>query len=270
MAGTHHGEAVFVTGAGSGIGRALCLAFASRGAHVTATDVDGEALAQTRLLAGRDARIEKRVLDVRDAADFQRAVEEAWAVAPIDVFVNNAGVGVGGELLHLSLEDWRRVLDVNLHGVIHGVQAVYGKMAARHQGKIVNVASIAGLVPTPLLVPYATSKHAVVGLSLSLRAEAVGHGVQVNVACPQAVDTPIWHSSTLKGKAVRTFANNLRKMSVNACAARILSGIDDDEPVILVGTEAHALALLQRVAPGVASAIGRLVARAARKVATTA
>jgi NADP-dependent 3-hydroxy acid dehydrogenase YdfG len=98
--------------------------------------------------------------------------------------INNAGIAVGGATDALELADWRRVLDVNLAGVIHGVHAVYPRMVRRRAGHIVNLASVAGLAPYPLALPYTTSKHAVVGLSQALRAEAARHGVRVSVACP--------------------------------------------------------------------------------------
>ena len=88
-------------------------------------------------------------------------------------------------------QHWDRIIDINIRGVIHGVHAVYPGMVARGSGHIINTASVAGLAPAPLLVPYATTKHAVVGLSISLRAEAAAYGVKVSVLCPSAIETPI-------------------------------------------------------------------------------
>jgi len=105
------------------------------------------------------------------------------------VMVNNAGIGVGGEASELTLAHWERVIDVNLRGVIHGVHAAYPVMIAQRSGHIVNTASLAGLMPSPWLTPYAMTKHAVVGLTLSLRAKAAAHGVRVTAVCPGVVDT---------------------------------------------------------------------------------
>ncbi len=129
---------------------------------------------------------------MRDAvAALQRYCD---AIGDLDYQFNNAGIGVGGELFDLTVAHWDRIIDINLRGVVHGVQAAYPKMVARGRGHIINTASVAGLVPTPLLTPYATTKHAVVGLSTSLRAEAAIYGVRVSALCPAAIETPILDS----------------------------------------------------------------------------
>jgi NAD(P)-dependent dehydrogenase (short-subunit alcohol dehydrogenase family) len=115
----------------------------------------------------------------------------AAAHGRLDILINNAGTAVVGEAQDLRLEHWRRVLDVNLDGVVNGVFAAYPGMVRRGGGHIVNVASLAGLIPSPLFTAYAASKSAVVGLSLSLRAEAATHGVGVTVVCPGVIETPL-------------------------------------------------------------------------------
>ena len=104
---------------------------------------------------------------------------------------NNAGIGIGGEVVDMTLAHFDRAVDVNLRGVVHGVLAAYRVMTRQGRGHIVNTASLAGLVPAPGITPYSMTKHAVVGLSLSLRAEAAKHGVRVSVICPGVIDTPI-------------------------------------------------------------------------------
>ena len=98
---------------------------------------------------------------------------------------------MGGPTHGFSADHWERIVDVNFHGVVHGIRAVYPSMIERGRGQIVNVASAAGLVAPPFVAAYAMTKHAVVGLSTALRAEAALHGVRVNVLCPGAVETPI-------------------------------------------------------------------------------
>lgn len=189
-ASTNAGRTALVTGAGSGIGRALACELARRGYLVHATDIDGERAARTAALAGAGAR--SGLLDVRDAAAFAACV--AGIVAEhgrLDMLVNNAGIPISGEVQDLSLAHWDRAIDINLRGVVHGVAAAYPDMRRRGSGTIVNVASIAGLSPGALGVPYATTKHAVVGLSRSLRLEAERYGVRVSALCPGAVETPI-------------------------------------------------------------------------------
>jgi len=183
-----------VTGAASGIGRALAGALVTRGDTVVVVDIDG---AGAERAAGELARrgpgtATPAVVDVRDAGTVQALVDQVRdRHGRLDVMVNNAGIGVGGEASELTLAHWERVIDVNLRGVVHGVHAAYPVMIAQRSGHIVNTASLAGLVPSPWLTPYAMTKHAVVGLSLSLRAEAAAHGVRVTAVCPGVVDTPM-------------------------------------------------------------------------------
>jgi NAD(P)-dependent dehydrogenase (short-subunit alcohol dehydrogenase family) len=118
-------------------------------------------------------------------------VQRADGERPLDLMVNNAGIAVGGGAEEITEVHWARLLEVNLWGVIHGVSAAYPLMQARGQGHILNVASLAGLVPAPGLTMYATSKSAVVGLTLALRGEAARHGVNVSALCPGWVDTPM-------------------------------------------------------------------------------
>lgn len=179
-----------VTGGASGIGRALTTELIHRGARVVVADVNAAAAGELARSLGERASSVR--LDVRDAAAFHSVIADAvLQFGRMDLLVNNAGIGVAGDAHRFHLEHWQRVLDINLHGVIHGIQAVYPRMVAQGSGQIVNVASLAGLGPAPFLLPYATSKAAVVGLSRTLRIEAAAHGVKVNVVCPSAIDTPL-------------------------------------------------------------------------------
>jgi NAD(P)-dependent dehydrogenase (short-subunit alcohol dehydrogenase family) len=188
------GKVAIVTGAASGIGRALSAALARRGATVVLADIDGagaEAAADS-LAAGPPGRASGVALDVTDAEAVAGLVERtATDHGHLDLLFNNAGVAMAGAAEDLSLAHWNRALDVNLRGVVHGVVAAYPLMVRQGRGHIVNTASLAGLVPSPVLTPYGMTKHAVVGLSTSLRMEAVAHGVRVSVVCPGVIDTPI-------------------------------------------------------------------------------
>jgi len=191
---TFSGKVAIVTGAASGIGKALAGALVRRGASVVLADVDesGLKLAADALEAGPPGRVSASVLDVTDAEAFAALVERVAADhGRLDLLFNNAGIGMAGPVQELTVSHWDRVIDVNLRGVVHGVAAAYPLMVRQGGGHIVNTASLAGLIPGPLLTPYATTKHAVVGLSTSLRGEAVGHGVRVSVVCPGVIDTPL-------------------------------------------------------------------------------
>jgi len=109
----------------------------------------------------------------------------------LDYLFNNAGIAATGDAAHYTLESWRKVVEVNVMGVVHGAQAAYPAILRQGFGHIVNIASTAGLLPTPSLVSYAASKHAVVGLSRALRAEAQSRGVRVSVVCPGVIRTPM-------------------------------------------------------------------------------
>jgi len=169
------GRIAIVTGAASGIGQALAGALVARGDTVVVADVDkdgAERIAGDLSERGPGAAT-AAVVDVRDADAVQALVDQTRdRHGRLDLMVNNAGIAVGGDCRELLLAHWDRVIDVNLRGVVHGVQAAYPVMVEQGSGHIVNTASLAGLLPSPGATPYAMAKHGVVGLSLSLRAEA--------------------------------------------------------------------------------------------------
>src|SRR6202047_2109688 len=167
------GKQAIVTGAGSGIGAALCRALVSAGATVVCTDIDGDAAQRTAAALGANARFAR--IDVPDAAGVQGAVDEVVDRAGrLDLMFNNAGIVWGGDTELPTLDQWNAIIDVNIRGVVHGVAAAYPVMIRQGHGHIVNTASMAGLAATGLLTSYVMSKHAVVGLSLALRSEAAG------------------------------------------------------------------------------------------------
>lgn len=156
-----------VTGAGSGIGRAISVALGRRGARVIVTDLDlasAEATAEMVRRAGAETSAHR--VDVVDPGDVSEIVDHTVRVhRRLDLLFNNAGIAVGGEARDTTLAEWHRTIDVNLLGVVHGVHAAYPVMIRQGSGHIVNTASVAGLSPVPGLVAYAATKHAVVGLS---------------------------------------------------------------------------------------------------------
>lgn len=267
---TFRGKTAVVTGAGSGIGAALCHELARQGAFVVGADLDTarvtEVCTAIRIAGGTARHV---TVDVTSPT----AVEElARDAADIDLWINNAGIAVGGATESLELSDWRRVLDVNLAGVIHGVHAVYPRMLARGTGHIVNVASVAGLAPYPLALPYTTSKHAVVGLSQALRAEAALHGVRVSVACPGMIKTPIWERSTVRGTLADGRLTLLQRiantMTAERCATVIVRGIAANRGIIPVTLEAHVAWRLARLSPALAAAISQRLAAYAHRLSS--
>ena len=193
------GARVVVTGAGSGIGEATALRFAGEGSEVIAVDIDGESAAATAERCGGGAQ--SRVCDVADAAGGDRARQRA---GPVDVLVNNAGVGVAGPFLEAGTEDWDWLIAINLDGVAYGCQAFGAGMVERGHGHIVNVASGAAYFPNRYMTAYCASKAGVVALSQCLRADWAGSGVGVSAICPGVINTPIpSHTRMFGGVAER-------------------------------------------------------------------
>jgi NAD(P)-dependent dehydrogenase (short-subunit alcohol dehydrogenase family) len=197
LAGTLTEKVAIVTGAASGIGEAVSLELARRGARVVVADIDaGGAKRVATAIAESGGQATASHIDVTREPDIRRLAEEtASAYGRLDYQFNNAGIAIGGDARDLTLDQWRRVLDVDLNGVLYGTLAAYPIMVRQGFGHIVNTSSAAGLLPTPLSAPYCTAKHAVVGLSLSLRAEGADLGVKVSVVCPGWVRTPIFENS---------------------------------------------------------------------------
>jgi NAD(P)-dependent dehydrogenase (short-subunit alcohol dehydrogenase family) len=250
------GKSAVVTGGGSGIGRAVCQALGERGARVWVTDLDGaSAELVARGISARGGKAEARALDVRDAAAVDAVVDEAAkAHGRIDYVFNNAGIGVLAEERDVSLDDWRRVLDVDLHGVVHGVRAAYGRMVRQGSGHIVNTASVAGLVPAAMEISYTTAKYGVVGLSHALRAEGRALGVKVSVVCPGFIDTPILQISPIHVGVSRERLRSLipTPMHPDRCARVILDGVAKNRATIVPTAHAKLLYWLARLSPDAA------------------
>lgn len=189
--GSH--PSVLITGAGSGLGRALARRYAAAGWRVGSVDLDGDRAEETLgLLQGPASHAAHRAwqADVGDDASMQRlceAVQTDWG-AP-DVLINNAGVSSAGTLLATPIEDWQWMLNINLLGVVRGCRLFGPAMQARGSGRIINIASFAGIAGAPGLAAYSTAKAAVVALSESLRAELEPSGVGVSVVCPSFFQT---------------------------------------------------------------------------------
>ena len=164
-------------------------------------------------------------------------------------------MAAAGEATQLTPDDWDQAIDVNLRGAVNGVLAVYPAMVEAGQGWIVNVASLAGLVPVPLLVPYAMTKQGLVGLSTSLRLEAARHGVRVSVACPGPVETPLLDTPGIAVDVRRYLtAAGGPPMRPDAFAAAVLRGMATDRAVI-APRRAGVIWSLARHAPRLASRV---------------
>jgi NAD(P)-dependent dehydrogenase (short-subunit alcohol dehydrogenase family) len=255
-----------VTGGASGIGLAVSREFAGRGAHVVIADLDGAGAERAAKELGGSAA----TLDVSDARAVADLVERVAAErGRLDVVFNNAGIAVGGTVDELTLDHWNRTIDVNLRGVVHGVHAAYPIMKRQGFGHIVNTASLAGLVPAPLMAPYTATKHAVVGLSLALRAEAAAHGVRVSVVCPGFTDTPLLDNAnpglpqTPTGAGARESASRTmgRLYSADALAADIIRGMARNRALIVAPAAGRLAWRGTRLSPSAAVRVASLAVR---------
>lgn len=191
------GSVAIVTGAASGLGLALSRLLHAAGCKVILADIDSEALMRQK--CGQAA-----VVDVSNFTELQHLVQETVRkYGRLDYFFNNAATTILGEVRDLTIDDWNKILSVNLHGVVHGVQAAYPVMIAQKSGHIVNISSLTGITPSIMVIPYSTAKYGIVGLSHSLRMEAKQWGVKVSVACPSLINTPIWTSSQVRASTAK-------------------------------------------------------------------
>jgi NAD(P)-dependent dehydrogenase (short-subunit alcohol dehydrogenase family) len=253
-----------VTGGAMGLGEALCEEMGRCGATVVVADIDGDA---ARQVAGRLAEsgvpaVAVRV-DVADEAEVASLIERTVAeYGRVDYMINNAGIAIGGDSRDLSMQQWRRVIDVDLLGVLYGTVHAYQVMARQGHGHIVNVSSLSGLIPQPGNVPYCTSKHGIVGLSLSLRAEGTDLGVKVSAACPGDMKTKIYDNMVLANMPREQVATLSRRthylmpqMSAQSAARAILRGVDRNRPLIVFPTAVQVIWHLYRWLPGLFSPI---------------
>lgn len=182
-------QIALVTGAGSGIGRAIAQRFAAEGAMVIAADINLEAAEATAQASPE--HIVPLLVDVTDEASVQELADTALSrFGKIDILVNNAGIGTTKDLLETPLEEWERVFAVNVRGVFLCTRAVLPQMLERHHGIIINIASVAGLIGIPKRAAYCASKGAVVTLTKQVAVAYVKDGIRCNCICPGTVDTP--------------------------------------------------------------------------------
>lgn len=193
----YRGKGCVVTGAASGIGFALAEALLQAGAIVWLTDRDAQALTDAMDQLGAHAgRVYSRTVDVTNQEQVQQIIQDAATHhGRLDFLFNNAGIGGTAPIEVIKLEHWRRIIDINLWGVIYGVDAALPIMRQQGSGHIVNTASIAGLLPAPFQALYCATKYAVIGLSESLRFELGDRGIHFSVICPGNVATPIFGSA---------------------------------------------------------------------------
>jgi len=257
------GKSAIVTGAASGIGREIARQMARDGARVFLTDLDragvDEAAAE---IAGAGGAAEAMRVDVAERGDVQAVVDHVVAVhGRLDYVFNNAGVAIFGPIEHMTLDDWDRIIDVNLRGVAYGAAIAYRQMVRQGHGHIVNTASVAGLVPVPLQAQYCATKHAVVGLSKTLALEAIEHGVHVTVFCPGFVETGMMQNHTLRGELEGVDPRKVlpvAPISAERAVESLLRGVARRKEIVVVPLYGRLGWWLERLSPALSHRLHRL------------
>ncbi|MDH2426757.1 SDR family oxidoreductase [Sphaerisporangium sp. TRM90804] len=254
---------VVVTGAGSGIGRATARAFASHGAEVICADLDPEAARRTAGEIGRRyGPAHAAEVDVASADQMERFARDVLdRHGTPDIVVNNAGSIVAGPFLDHELEDLRKMVDVNIWGVVHGCRLFGRQMVERGEGgHIVNVASVGAFVPSRILPAYSMAKAAVKMLGDCLRAELAGQGIGVTSICPGIVSTAVARNAVYRSedRSLAEKAVEWRRYPPERVAAHILRAVHRDDAVVPVNAEGKIGYLLSRLSPGLLRGTARL------------
>jgi short-subunit dehydrogenase len=263
-----------ITGAGSGIGRALALRLAGDGCHLALADRDAAGLAETAALAGPQVRVTTTELDVADEKSVfgwaDRVVADHGAV---HLVVNNAGVALSGTVEALSLDDYRWIMDINFWGVVYGTKAFLPHLQAAGEGHVVNLSSIFGVAAQPLMSGYNASKYAVRGFTESLRQDLELTGSAVSATCvhPGGIKTNIAKAARVDesvaaatGKASDAATAEFERMlttTPDKAARTILDGVRADRRRVLIGPDAWAIDSMVRLLP---TAYQRIVTGAVR------
>jgi NAD(P)-dependent dehydrogenase (short-subunit alcohol dehydrogenase family) len=254
-----------VTGAGSGIGRAIALEIARAGCHVVAADIDATLAANTaREVEALGRRSLSLVTDVRDLAAVERLLAATLSgMGGCHIMFNNAGVFHAASLVDTSVEQWHRVVDTNLWGVIHGSRTFGAYFRQQGEGHIVNTASAAGLFPMPGMGSYSTTKFAIVGFSQQLRWELAAAGVGVTVLTPGVVRTGIGKAagSGLKQADVDTMV--AKSAPPEGLARKAVAAVRSNRPLVRYGGDSYVLSWLRCLPQWLLDPLGRFIGRTA-------
>jgi NAD(P)-dependent dehydrogenase (short-subunit alcohol dehydrogenase family) len=260
------GRVAVITGAGNGIGRVMALAFAREGMDIALADFDQARLervvAEVRALGVRAISVK---VDVRELSAVERLLAETLrSLGACHLVINNAGVFHGAMLLDTPTDEWQRIMDTNLWGVIHGCRVFGTHFAGQGLGHIVNTASAAGLLATPGMSAYTATKFAVVGLSQQLRWELAGQGIGVTWICP----------GTVGGTGIGQAAGGLEHVDLDKLlhryptpeklAPKVVDAVRHNRPLVLYGAQSYLASVLRLLPAQVMDPVGKIFARQAR------
>ena len=264
------GKVAVVTGGGSGIGRATALLLAYHSAVVHVADLNAESAGKVvREIEAAGGTATAHALDVSDPDAVEAFAEKIFAAeGHVDVLHNNAGIGFGGTIESTTIEDWQRVIGVNLLGVAYGIQAFVPRMLRQGRpASVVNTASQAGLTPSPKMAPYCASKYGVVGLTESLNAELSKRGLHFSAICPGIIDTPIIATGIMRGDVAEkqgklTEFYDKRGVSPDEVAQAVLRAIEKHTLIVPVPRrQVTAPYLLHRISPQLFQPLARTIDR---------
>jgi NAD(P)-dependent dehydrogenase (short-subunit alcohol dehydrogenase family) len=260
------GKVAIVTGGASGIGRTVCEELGKHGTATIVADINLEGAQEvSKTISGNGGSASAARLNVTVAEEICKLIDETVAEhGRLDFMFNNAGIDIGGETRDLLPEHWDRVLDINLMGVVYGTRAAYSLMVRQGFGHIVNTASLCGIIPIPLQVPYATAKHAVVGLSTSLRTEGAGLGVRVSAFCPGVIRTPLIEKSMVVNSSMEEILSlsPLKIMDVNDAVRVMLRGVARNQAIIVCPFQSWMSWWMYRLSPAF---MDKLITRTVRQ-----
>jgi NAD(P)-dependent dehydrogenase (short-subunit alcohol dehydrogenase family) len=251
------GRTALITGAGSGIGRAIAISLASRGCHVALADINQAGLAETARRLSAGVKVTQHVLDVTDKAAVATFPADIIAAhGGLDVLVNNAGVALGGSFEQVSEADFEWLFEINFWGVVRMTRAFLPLLRASPQARLVNLSSLYGLIAPGGQVAYAAAKFAVRGFSNALARELAGTSIGVTVVHPGGVATEIANNARAAAAippaalaAARQQMNKLLRLPPAVAGEIIVKAIEAQRSRVIVGTDAKVMAALERLLP---------------------
>jgi len=249
-----------VTGAASGIGRALATNLAAKGCHLAISDVNEQGLQETaNLVADRNVRVTTHIVDVANREQvYQYADDVVKEHGRANIIINNAGVAVGDSIEEVSYEDFEWIVGINFWGVVYGTKAFLPHLKKEPEGHVVNISSINGIIPNPLNGPYCSTKFAVRGFTETLSQEMKGTSVGVTVVHPGGIGTDIVRNARIRrhinpnktpDQLAADFDENVVRNTADFAARTIISGIEKNKQRVLIGGDAKLLDRFTRLLP---------------------
>lgn len=248
-------QVAVITGAGSGIGRALALQLAAKGARLALSDINEVTLKETMTLLPDACDAKSYIVDVSSREQvYANAAEVKHEFGRVDYVINNAGTGIIASVEHFTLEEIEKVISINLWGTIYGTKAYLPYMLKQKSGRIVNISSVFGLIATPCQAAYTMSKFAVRGLTETLWHELEGTGVEAILVHPGGIDTNIKQApravneTDYEREIMKGFTSQMIT-TPDDCAKEIIDGLIKGDKRLLVGNGAKAIYWLSRIFP---------------------